>query len=181
MDVSAAWLPRGHFLFIHSPWLRRKAIKGTYPAGGLSRRGILHPWHSTRVRNCFVDRQAQVLTNRRGIKDAGLTALKLPSCYSTDPLHPNCDPVCPVCDGRLLGTLAKEVPWSHHPNSSIICRISGKTVDEDNPPMCFPNTGNVYSRAALLEMAQKRGDMTVVDPRSGDVVHFDSLKKVFIT
>ena len=112
---------------------------------------------------------------------AGLTALKLPSCYTTDPLHPTCNPDCPVCDGKLLGTLAKEVPWSHHPNSSIICRISGKTMHEDNPPMCFPRSGNLYSREALLEMAQKRGDMTVVDPRNGDVVHFDMLKKVYIT
>ena len=47
--------------------------------------------------------------------------------------------------------------------------------------MCFPRSGNVYSREALLEMAQKRSDMTVVDPRSGDVVHFDMLKKVYIT
>lgn len=54
-------------------------------------------------------------------------------------------------------------------------------MDEDNPPMCFPVSGNVYSREALLDMAQKRGDMVVVDPRSGKVAPFDTLKKVFIT
>jgi len=54
-------------------------------------------------------------------------------------------------------------------------------MHEDNPPMCFPHSGNVYSREALLEMAQKRSDMTVMDPRNGDIMHFDMLKKVYIT
>lgn len=43
-----------------------------------------------------------------------------------------------------LGKLAEEVPFSHHANSTIVCRITGKIMDEDNMPMAFPN-GNVYS------------------------------------
>jgi len=41
--------------------------------------------------------------------------------------------------------LAEEVPLSHHANSTIVCRISGKIMDEDNMPMAFPD-GHVYSR-----------------------------------
>ncbi|KAG6820271.1 hypothetical protein H0H93_003101 [Arthromyces matolae] len=74
---------------------------------------------------------------------AGLASLKLPACY--DPSTKNVD--CPVCDGEAgsgtqelgLSQLAQEVPFSHHANSTIVCRISGKIMDEDNPPMAFPN------------------------------------------
>lgn len=51
---------------------------------------------------------------------------------------------CPVCDS-WLGKLAEEVPFSHHVNSTIVCRLSGTIMDEDNAPMAFPN-GYVYSR-----------------------------------
>ncbi len=51
---------------------------------------------------------------------------------------------CPVCDRGYLGQLAEEVPWSHHSNSTLICRVSGKVMDENDPPMALPN-GRVYS------------------------------------
>jgi macrophage erythroblast attacher len=71
---------------------------------------------------------------------AGLVSLKLPSCYDT-----SCNNIdCPVCD-EDLSVLAHEVPSSHHINLTIVCHISGKIMDEDNPPMAFPN-GCVYSR-----------------------------------
>lgn len=80
---------------------------------------------------------------------AGLASLKLPACYGHD--TKNVD--CPVCDGEVkvggrqlgMGRLAEEVPFSHHANSTIVCRISGKIMDADNMPMAFPN-GQVYSR-----------------------------------
>ena len=79
---------------------------------------------------------------------AGLVALKVPACF--DNSTKNVD--CPVCDGESgsgfqlgLGKLAKEVPYSHHANSTIVCQISGKIMDEDNMPMAFPD-GHVYSR-----------------------------------
>lgn len=74
---------------------------------------------------------------------AGLASLKLPSCYDHD--HTGTKNVdCPVCDAGL-GKLAEEVPFSHHVNSTIVCRLSGKIMDADNMPMAFPD-GNVYSR-----------------------------------
>lgn len=70
---------------------------------------------------------------------AGLASLKLPACYN---LSSNVD--CPVCDPNIR-ILANEVPFSHHANSTIVCRLSGKIMDEDNPPMAFSN-GHVYSK-----------------------------------
>lgn len=71
---------------------------------------------------------------------AGLASLKLPACYDRHTKNTN----CPVCDPNL-GELAKEVPYSHHVNSTIVCRLSGKIMDADNMPMAFPN-GYVYSK-----------------------------------
>jgi len=111
---------------------------------------------------------------------AGLAALKLPSCY--DQQTKNVD--CPVCDGETgsasgLGKLAQEVPLSHHVNSTIVCRLSGKIMDEDNMPMAFPD-GNVYSREALEEMAAKNGGK-VTCPRTNTTCEFSALRKVFIS
>lgn len=90
---------------------------------------------------------------------AGLVALKLPACY--DPATKNVD--CPVCESSGpgeapmgLGKLAEEVPFSHHSNSTIVCRITGKIMNGDNPPMAFPN-GRVYSR----EVSDRLGCSTV--------------------
>ncbi|KIJ99906.1 hypothetical protein K443DRAFT_679588 [Laccaria amethystina LaAM-08-1] len=114
---------------------------------------------------------------------AGLVALKLPACY--DHATKNVD--CPVCDGESgpglsplgLGKLAEEVPFSHHANSTIVCRISGKIMDADNMPMAFPS-GHVYSREALEEMAG-RNDGIVTCPRTGETCKFTALRKVFIS
>ncbi|KAJ2925421.1 hypothetical protein H1R20_g11690, partial [Candolleomyces eurysporus] len=112
---------------------------------------------------------------------AGLVALKLPACY--DPSTKNVDcPVCDTCSGDSslgLGKLAEEVPYSHHANSTIVCRLTGKIVNEDNPPMAFPN-GRVYSREALEEMAAKSNGM-VTCPRTGQMVNYSELRKVFIS
>ncbi|KAH6917944.1 macrophage erythroblast attacher isoform 1 [Coprinopsis sp. MPI-PUGE-AT-0042] len=113
---------------------------------------------------------------------AGLVALKLPACY--DHATKNVD--CPVCDGESgkstqplgLGKLAEEVPFSHHSNSTLVCRITGKIMDENNFPMALPN-GRVYSRQALVEMAEKN-DGIVTCPRTGDRVSMSELRKVFI-
>ncbi|KZV67891.1 hypothetical protein PENSPDRAFT_676621 [Peniophora sp. CONT] len=105
---------------------------------------------------------------------AGLSSLKLRTCY--DHASKNVD--CPVCDPSL-GSLAQEVPYSHHVNSTIVCRISGKIMNENNPPMAFPG-GYAYSREALVEMAA-RNDGQVICPRSGERCDFSSLKKVFVS
>ncbi|KAI9358848.1 CTLH/CRA C-terminal to lish motif domain-containing protein [Pilaira anomala] len=106
---------------------------------------------------------------------AGLSALKTPQCYE----HENTNVNCPICDNQTLGSLAEKLPLSHHVNSTIVCRISGKIMNEDNPPMLLPN-GRVYSLGALKEMAAKF-DGKITCPRTGQVFQFDDLKKVFIS
>ncbi|KAF9183499.1 Golgi transport complex subunit 4 [Haplosporangium sp. Z 767] len=106
---------------------------------------------------------------------AGLSALKTPMCYQPNNRNIN----CPVCDPETLGALAIDLPLSHHFNSSIVCRISGQIMNEDNLPMALPN-GYVYSYNALTEMASlNNGKITC--PRSGAVYDFSQLKKVFIS
>ncbi|KAF9445807.1 hypothetical protein P691DRAFT_805203 [Macrolepiota fuliginosa MF-IS2] len=78
-----------------------------------------------------------------------------------------------------LGGLAEEVPFSHHANSTIVCRITGKIMDADNMPMAFPN-GNVYSLEAMQEMAVKNNNI-VTCPRTGLACAFSDLRKVFIS
>jgi macrophage erythroblast attacher len=75
----------------------------------------------------------------------GLASLKLDACF--DPVTKNVD--CPICD-PALGTLAHEVPRSHHLNSTIVCALSGKIMDADNPPLALPN-GYVYSQEVSLD------------------------------
>jgi len=105
---------------------------------------------------------------------AGLASLKLPSCYEAS--CKNID--CPTCDADL-GVLAQEVPSSHHVNSTIVCQISGKIMDGNNPPMAFPN-GYVYSREALEEMAVQH-DGIVTCPRSQKTCTLQELRKVFVS
>ena len=71
---------------------------------------------------------------------AGLASLKLPACYG----HATRNVDCPTCNAEL-GQLAREVPFSHHVNSTIVCRLTGRIMDEDNMPMAFDN-GQVYSK-----------------------------------
>jgi len=106
---------------------------------------------------------------------AGLASLKLPICYD----HQTRNVDCPVCD-ESLGRLAEEVPFSHHVNSTIVCRLTGRIMDEDNTPMAFPVNGQVYSREALEDMAAKN-EGVVICPRTRETCSFTSLRKVFIS
>ncbi|WFC96796.1 GID complex subunit containing RING finger motif [Malassezia brasiliensis] len=87
-----------------------------------------------------------------------------PDCPSqTDDRHPD----CPVCYTRQLGTLAREVPFSHQGQSRLVCRITGRQMNDTNPPLCLPN-GRVYSEAALQQLAADSADRsTVTCPRTG--------------
>lgn len=88
---------------------------------------------------------------------------------------------CPVCDARGLGVLAKEVPWSHHINSTLVCAISGRIMNENDPPMALPN-GRVYSLTALQEMASASQDgQTIICPRTMATFKLNDLRKVYIS
>ncbi|KAJ9122128.1 hypothetical protein QFC24_004355 [Naganishia onofrii] len=59
------------------------------------------------------------------------------------PDHPQRNVDCPTC-APYLAVLAKDVPYSHHTNSSLVCRIGGQVIDDENYALAFPN-GYVYS------------------------------------
>eukprot|EP00871_Galdieria_phlegrea_P004299 jgi/Galph1/4870/GphlegSOOS_G3585.1 len=109
------------------------------------------------------------------VMKAGLSALKTSCCFHEDTRNVN----CPVCN-EPYQSLSKELPFSHHVHSVLVCRLSGEIMDEHNPPMILPN-GNVYSERALKDMAEKN-EGKICDPQNGDVFDFpsDNIRKAFI-
>lgn len=104
---------------------------------------------------------------------AGLASLKTPLCGRPNDSNINC-PVCvpPYSD------LALGLPFSHHENSSIVCRISGQVMNENNPAMVLPN-GRVYSLNALQELASKhQGKVTC--PQTHQTFEISEAKKIFV-
>lgn len=75
--------------------------------------------------------------------DPSMSQLMDPSPVHAHPEHPQRNIDCPTC-AEEIAELAKDVPFSHHVNSTIVCRISGQVMDDVNFPMAFPN-GYVYS------------------------------------
>jgi macrophage erythroblast attacher len=129
----------------------------------------------------------------------GLGSLKLPACYSP-PDQGEHNPDCPLCDGdgnSGLGALAqgKAVPFSHHINSTMVCKVTGKVMESE--PLALPN-GRVYSKevrraqvvvlllrlerlAQALEALAIKGDGSVTCPRTRDTFEFSTTRKVFIS
>jgi macrophage erythroblast attacher len=77
------------------------------------------------------------------VLQAGLTALKTEMCFDNEKKNLN----CPCCLDTF-GQLCRKLPNSHHVNSSLVCFISGKIMDESNPPLVLPN-GYCYSTNVL--------------------------------
>lgn len=76
-----------------------------------------------------------------------------------------------------MNVLASDLPYSHHENSSLVCRQSGERVDEHNPPMMLPN-GCVYSQHSLEAMVLRDGIITC--PQTGSVFEMHEAKRVYI-
>ncbi|KAJ9116612.1 hypothetical protein QFC20_000545 [Naganishia adeliensis] len=96
----------------------------------------------------------------------------------THPDHPQRNVDCPTC-APYVAVLAKEVAYSHHTNSSIVCRISGEVIGDENYALAFPN-GYVYSHKALSQMAKETVGGIVTCPRTGEQCPFDQLRRVYI-
>lgn len=62
----------------------------------------------------------------------------LRQCYKPEELNVQ----CPVCS-KPFNDLVKPLPFAHCSQSYLICTLSGKPMDEHNPPMALPN-GYVY-------------------------------------
>ena len=55
---------------------------------------------------------------------------------------------CPACNEELQ-PLVKPLPLAHFEYSRLYCRITGKPISEDNPPLVLPN-GQIYSSEVLI-------------------------------
>ncbi|XP_065919491.1 E3 ubiquitin-protein transferase MAEA-like isoform X2 [Dysidea avara] len=104
---------------------------------------------------------------------AGLSSLKTPHCGKSDQV----DLRCPVCT-EPLGELARPLPYSHCAQSHLICTLSGKVMDDNNPPMALPN-GYVYGENALRVLATENNG-SVICPKTNETFQFSEAKKVFI-
>ncbi|EGC35819.1 hypothetical protein DICPUDRAFT_151775 [Dictyostelium purpureum] len=104
---------------------------------------------------------------------SGLSVLKTSLCGD----HNSANIQCPLCD-EAWRKLAISLPVSLQSHSSLVCRISGEIMNDENYPMVLPN-GNVYSKNSLVEMREKQGK--IIDPRTGDEFKFDELKRAFIS
>jgi macrophage erythroblast attacher len=113
----------------------------------------------------------------------------------THPDHPQRNVDCPTC-APYVAVLARQVAYSHHTNSSIVCRISGEVIGDESYALAFPN-GYVYSHKvgqsktticaltylstkALSQMAKETVGGIVTCPRTGEQCPFDQLRRVYI-
>lgn len=46
--------------------------------------------------------------------------------------------------------LARDLPYSHHSQSFLICRHTGEVMDENNPPMALPNGQVIFVLGLVL-------------------------------
>lgn len=75
----------------------------------------------------------------------GLSCLKTRKCG-----HSGEYSECPACSGPLK-QVARELPLGHFETTKIRCRITGKLMTADDPPMALPN-GQVYSESGLKQL-----------------------------
>ncbi|KAL4401329.1 ubiquitin protein ligase [Malassezia pachydermatis] len=91
------------------------------------------------------------------------------------------NPDCPACQKDNLGVLTSHVSHNHPTQSTLICRVTGKPMDDKNPPMCLPN-GMVYSTEALSILRSRSLDREIiVCPRTGQQFPYASCRKLFIS
>ncbi|XP_062558952.1 E3 ubiquitin-protein transferase MAEA isoform X2 [Armigeres subalbatus] len=102
---------------------------------------------------------------------AGISALKTPQCYSSTSKNMN----CPVCQ-KSVNEIAENLPFSHCAQSRLICRITGKPLNEHNLPMMLPN-GQIFCQQAIDQMRQDND--TIVCPITNEKFRSPKLEKVF--
>ena len=102
--------------------------------------------------------------------EAGLAAIRTPKCSKSKHRE------CPGCDENL-GHVASFMPYFRPANTRIICPISGKIMNEGNPPMAMPS-GHVYSLEAIKALTNEDGFLKC--PVTSKLVPFAKLKHVYI-
>jgi macrophage erythroblast attacher len=102
---------------------------------------------------------------------AGLAALKTPLCAREDARNEN----CPTCQ-PTFAAMSRKFPCAYHAQSSLICRVLSKPMDDTNPPMVLPN-GQVYSTKGLQKMTKGRLVTCIATGRKFDT---NSVRKVYM-
>jgi len=106
---------------------------------------------------------------------AGLVALKNPQSFHGPAVSPE-DPMAVPA----FREMAKDLPFAKHVHSRLLCHITGEVMDEDNPPMVFPN-GYVYSLRGIESMVVRypNGTSVVTCPRTGELFDTKALQRAF--
>lgn len=104
---------------------------------------------------------------------AGLSTLKTVQCGNPSTANPS----CPTCV-EPYRSLSQPLPRARHVHSVLVCGISKKIMDENNPPMVLPN-GNVYGNDALARISAARNG-TVLDPKTNEEFPMSQLRRAFI-
>ena len=108
----------------------------------------------------------------------GLMALKTSQCKINDKRKKvEYDNNCPTCDNEI-GELAKNLPYSQHTISSLLCRKTKKVMDHLNLPLAT-KTGLLYSTNYITEQLKQNNNkfMCVEEKRN---YKLDELKKVYL-
>ncbi|KAG5440695.1 hypothetical protein PCK2_000283 [Pneumocystis canis] len=115
---------------------------------------------------------------------AGLSALKTPSCCSTESQKVNTSlfhsTLCPICSPEL-NSIASLVPYAHADRSSLIDSLTGEKIRSDNELIVLPN-GQVYNQKSLFEKNEQFGipKDIIWDPATAEKFSREKIKKVFI-
>lgn len=103
------------------------------------------------------------------------------AAHATKPSPPFSSPSasssCPACIPPL-SCLASSLSLASRAQSRLVCRLTGRLMDDRNPPLALPN-GSVYSQAALQAIAAKHGGY-VVCPRTKEKFHISQARRVFV-
>jgi hypothetical protein len=120
---------------------------------------------------------------RSGAAVVAAASATLPDGHLKESLRKVLD--CPCCSWAL-GPVAADLPLARQLHTKIVCRLSGRIVDERNPPLMFPN-GQVFSQNGLRDAAA--GAVLVRCPAvlapcvhtgASTSVLMDQLKRVFL-
>ena len=117
-----------------------------------------------------VDQSSQLIKTVR----AGLSVLKTRQCNK---IIEGEDSECPACSGPLKD-LANQLPFGHFETTKIRCRITGKLVSEDDPPMALPN-GQVYSESGLKLLCEGSSAGVLKCPVTGQSFLLSDARKCF--
>jgi len=86
--------------------------------------------------------------------------------------------LCPCCN-NWIHECGKKVPSTPKHNSFLICRISGKQMNEDNPPVVLPNN-HVYSNESIRKLVDRNNGI-ITCPITGQKFTNKEVNKIYLT